>query len=204
MIEAAPRHIRRALVRRILQNYDIAHAFNRDIQPILFQRVEEAYEEWDRPDTDSIQQTSYAEVRGYLLNTLLRDSDVVSMAHSIELRPVLLDHEIAEFAYALPAHLKLNGAVKKYILKKAAADLLPNEILQRPKRGFELPQKTWMTTVLKNQILDLLNDNMARTLFSQDYIKQTSRLLRDGQARSELWAWSILMQWLMNTGIPLG
>src|SRR5205085_8475984 len=63
----------------------------------------------------SVQQTSYIETSRYLCDTLLRDADAMAMASSLEVRPVLLDHRLAEFAFALPDHLKLGTSNKKVL-----------------------------------------------------------------------------------------
>ena len=63
------------------------------------------------------------EVNGYLVNTLLRDVDAMAMGNSLEVRPVLLDHVVAEFAFALPARLKLGADENKPALVGAVRDL---------------------------------------------------------------------------------
>ena len=64
-------------------------------------------------DADSTQQMTYFELNTYLRSTLLRDSDVMSMAHGLEIRPLLLDHVLVEFVYSLPERIKLSPAYPK-------------------------------------------------------------------------------------------
>ncbi|MBI4300556.1 MAG: asparagine synthase (glutamine-hydrolyzing) [Chloroflexi bacterium] len=93
---------------------------------------------------DTVNQISYLEMRSYMADTLLRDADVMSMAHSLEVRVPYLDHRLVEFAATVPPELKLRGAVHKYILKESLKELLPNEILNRPKMGFSFPLAIWL------------------------------------------------------------
>ncbi|HVH13214.1 MAG TPA: asparagine synthase (glutamine-hydrolyzing), partial [Longimicrobium sp.] len=104
-----------------------------------------------RPGLDPVQQVSYVEAAGYLRDTLLRDADAMSMAHALEVRPVLLDHELAEYAFALPARCKLGGRKPKRALVDALADVLPEPIVTRRKMGFELPLNAWLGTVLRDR-----------------------------------------------------
>lgn len=87
---------------------------------------------------------SWAEASGYMRHVLLRDSDQMSMAHSLELRVPLLDQDIVEWALSLPAHFKMQGNFNKPLLVKAFEDLLPRSVYDRKKRGFELPMDRWL------------------------------------------------------------
>ena len=79
----------------------------------------------------------------YLVDDLLVKMDRTSMAHSLEVRSPFLDAELVEFAARLPTHLKARGLSLKRVLKHAVSDLLPTEILDRPKRGFGVPLDRW-------------------------------------------------------------
>src|SRR6185437_6947525 len=88
---------------------------------------------------DDVNRVSYLELRNYMLNTLLRDTDCMSMAHGLEIRVPLLDHKLVEFLFALPASLKMQRGLGKHLLVNAVKDLLPPAVVHRPKRGFTLP-----------------------------------------------------------------
>jgi asparagine synthase (glutamine-hydrolysing) len=98
------------------------------------------------------------DARVYMLDQLLRDSDATSMAHSLELRVPLVDLRIVEFARSCDDRYKLRsdgGASGQYdssgakrVLIRAMSDVLPAQIVNRPKRGFSLPHKHWMTKEL--------------------------------------------------------
>jgi asparagine synthase (glutamine-hydrolysing) len=84
------------------------------------------------------------EFRHYLQDQLLKDTDVMSMAHSVEVRVPFLDHRLVEYAVGLPARIKLAGATPKPLLLAALGDLLPSETWDRPKMGFTLPFAPWL------------------------------------------------------------
>lgn len=82
-------------------------------------------------------------IRTYLLDDLLPKVDRMSMAHALEVRSPFLDTELAEFTLCLPTNLHTRGMSLKRILKSAVSDLVPSEIVGRPKRGFGVPVSTW-------------------------------------------------------------
>ncbi|HET7113862.1 MAG TPA: asparagine synthase (glutamine-hydrolyzing) [Pyrinomonadaceae bacterium] len=109
--------------------------------------------------TDIVNQISELELRGYMTNTLLRDTDAMSMAHSLEVRVPLVDVKVVEFALSLPGKWKLgNGTngVAKPLLADALADLLPRDLLARPKMGFTLPFEKWMQGRLRMELASVL------------------------------------------------
>jgi asparagine synthase (glutamine-hydrolysing) len=101
---------------------------------------------------DSINRVSYLESRCYMLNTLLRDSDFMSMAHGLELRVPLIDHQVAQQVMAIPGPMKMSGSSPKQMLVNALQGALPDSLVQRPKRGFTLPFEHWMRAALRPEI----------------------------------------------------
>jgi asparagine synthase (glutamine-hydrolysing) len=85
-----------------------------------------------------------SELQHYLGNQLLKDTDVFSMAHSVEARVPLLDHRLVEHVMALPARARLAGGPHKPLLRRAVGDRLPRESWDRPKMGFTLPFDPWL------------------------------------------------------------
>ncbi len=102
------------------------------------------------------------EQRGYLSFVLLRDIDAMSMAHSLEVRVPFLDRAMAEVASRIPWNLKLRDGVGKWVLKHALRDLLPDDVLFRPKMGFGLPYQVWMRRTLEPMVRDLLAPDRVR------------------------------------------
>lgn len=87
---------------------------------------------------------SYLELKFYLQNQLLKDTDFMSMHHSIEVRVPFLDHPLVEYISDLPPEIKLGGSVNKALLVESVRDFLPPEIFTRPKMGFTFPFQKWL------------------------------------------------------------
>jgi len=199
----APPAGRLALLRRLLNDAalycDVLPAWNRDASMRLTRRQEVFL----RKNADAVQQTSYGECRGYLVSTLLRDGDVMSMAHGLEVRPMLLDHPLVEFVYALPADLKLRGKINKGLLVHAAEKYLPEVLRSRPKMGFEMPFGRWMAGPLCDRVRSLLDCPTAATLFRREYLDRLLKQVAKGSPPRELWAWAILLAWLEQYKLEL-
>ena len=103
-------------------------------------------------ELDPINRVSYLEARCYMLNTLLRDSDVMSMAHGLELRVPLIDHQLADKLMTLPGAWKLDDNVPKPLLVGALKGTLPDEIVHRKKQGFTLPFERWLRENLRPEV----------------------------------------------------
>lgn len=194
---------RLALLRRILSNSSLRTVILPSLMNALPCTLRDMYEPWVRADADSIQQTTYAEINGYLQSTLLRDSDALAMNHSLEIRPILLDHKLAEFAYALPDRLKWNSGSGKRVFIKAVSRFVPAEILNRPKMGFSLPYREWMAGELQPQFKSLLHTTEAKAIFTPDYLKSLETRLSVGTPPYELWAWGTLLAWLKQANVTL-
>jgi asparagine synthase (glutamine-hydrolysing) len=108
----------------------------------------------------TLQQVTLYELTGYMRNTLLRDSDVFSMAHGLELRVPFVDREVARVAMRFADADKVRGRQPKPILARTLGDLLPPSLLSRPKQGFTLPFERWM----RKELLSAVD----RTFASQD------------------------------------
>jgi asparagine synthase (glutamine-hydrolysing) len=134
----------------------------------------------------------------YLPDDLLAKVDTTSMAHSLEVRCPLLDHELVEFAASLPASLKLRGLQRKRVLRHAARPWLPDELLDRPKQGFAVPIADWLRGNLRSLPEDVLLDprSLDRGLFRADEVRRLIAEHRDGHDRAQkLWALINLEFW---------
>src|SRR4029453_19183071 len=90
----------------------------------------------------------------YLPDDILYKVDRMSMAHSLEVRPPLLDHRIVEFAASLPETLKIRGGNQKVLLKELMKGKLPASVLNREKSGFDVPAHEWFRGVLHPLLMD--------------------------------------------------
>ena len=103
----------------------------------------------DKSKLEIISKVSVMEMTTYMQNVLLRDSDQMSMAHSLEVRVPFLDHRLVEYSLLLSDKLKFPHSPKT-LLVDSLKDLLPNEIVNRPKMGFTFPWELWMKGELKD------------------------------------------------------
>lgn len=101
-------------------------------------------------------------IRTYLLDDLLPKVDRMSMAHALEVRAPFLDRELAELAFRLSPGARMRGVSLKRVLKAAVGDLLPREILERPKRGFGVPLDRWFRQDLDSYARSMLCDRSSR------------------------------------------
>ncbi len=136
----------------------------------------------------------------YLPDDLLVKSDIASMAHSLELRSPMLDHEVVSLGLSLPAYCKVRGRRGKAILNDAFSALLPREVFTRRKRGFGAPIHDWLRNELRETLRETLLDG---PLVALGWMARPAleRMIDDhltGQAdhRHRLWALLCLGRWL--------
>lgn len=152
---------------------------------------------------DHFQAISYFEFNNYLQSSLLRDSDSMSMFHSLELRPILLDHHLVEYIYSLPTNIKFNKSYLKSFFISSVRDLIDPKISKMKKLGFEMPFEYWLENDFKNDFYKLLNSQLANDLFQSAYIEKVKLCLKTGKAKREHWAWFILLKWLSANNIEI-
>ncbi|NDJ78481.1 MAG: asparagine synthase (glutamine-hydrolyzing) [Chloroflexi bacterium] len=130
----------------------------------------------------------------YLPDDLLVKTDRASMATSLEARAPFLDHKLVELAARIPANLKLNGKVTKYILKEAAAGLLPDDIIHRQKHGFGVPVGRWFRENLKDYAREVLLDPAAleRGYFNAAAVQRLLDEHTSGQRNHGQRIWTLL------------
>ncbi len=141
---------------------------------------------------DDFARISWAELTGYMRRMLLRDSDQMSMAVSLEMRVPFLDHELVEYVLGLPAAAKQCGARPKGLLIEACRDLLPLSVYDRPKRGFVLPMRDWMRGPLASFVEVGLRETETRDLLPLPFVRK----MRDAFAHDRLsWTrlWSLVV-----------
>jgi asparagine synthase (glutamine-hydrolysing) len=111
-------------------------------------------------DKDVVNAMSRLELQGYMANTLLRDTDCMSMAHSLEVRVPFVDKSVVRKALSIPGDWKLDNRKKvpKPLLAAALGDLLPMEFLSRPKMGFTLPFEQWILSKLRGSLAKVFAD----------------------------------------------
>jgi asparagine synthase (glutamine-hydrolysing) len=147
----------------------------------------------------ALDQQQYADIKCYLADDILFKVDRMSMAVSLEARGPFLDYTLVEFAARLPASLRLRGLSGKYLLKRAMRDVLPQQILHRPKLGFNMPYKNWLRHELRGLLLDALSPAHLREqgLFQPQYVQILIREHLEGirDHAHKLWQLLIFQLW---------
>jgi asparagine synthase (glutamine-hydrolysing) len=109
------------------------------------------------PETeDSLQRILALDFATYMPGSVLTKVDRASMAHGLEVRPPLLDDAMLERSFALPSRYKVRRGSGKYLLKLAARGKIPDEIIDRPKKGFGIPLAAWLRGPLKDRIHEVV------------------------------------------------
>ncbi|MBE0469754.1 MAG: amidotransferase 1, exosortase A system-associated [Methyloprofundus sp.] len=137
----------------------------------------------------------YLDMKTYLPGDILTKVDRASMAHALEVRVPLLDHQLVEWIAGLNPELKLKGREGKYIFKKSLQSYLPNDILYRPKMGFAVPLGSWFKGPLKEQVkVSLLGDSMMQSgLFDPGFLQKIVSQHQSGLRDYSSPIWSLLM-----------
>jgi asparagine synthase (glutamine-hydrolysing) len=154
-----------------------------------------------RPERDIVNAISRLELRGYMTNTLLRDTDAMSMAHSLEVRVPFVDLKVVDYVLSLPGEWKVCGSSgPKPLLADAMSDLLPREFMARPKMGFTLPLEKWMQGKMRSEISAVLEDEKRVSsvgLNSEMVGKVWRKFLEKPKAVgwSRPWAIYVLVKW---------
>jgi asparagine synthase (glutamine-hydrolysing) len=144
-------------------------------------------------DGDWLATLQHHDLQSYLPLDILTKVDRMTMAHSIEARPPLLDHKLVEFAATVPADMRLRGGTTKYLLKRAMRGILPDAIIDRPKHGFAVPLARWFRGELSEFARDLLLSDACRQrgFFNTTYIETLFRQ-NDRGRDLDLQLWTIL------------
>ncbi len=144
---------------------------------------------------DPINQASMLELGGYMTDTLLRDTDTMSMAHGLEVRVPLIDHRLVERMLQIPGEMKLKTGKQKWLLVEAIENL-PTEVTDRRKRGFELPFKHWLQGALREQIEDSLHSSRLAGIINPDTARSIWRdFLAGNTTWSRVWSLHVLEEW---------
>jgi asparagine synthase (glutamine-hydrolysing) len=146
-------------------------------------------------ERDSLNRSLYVDVKSYLADNCLVKVDRMSMAVSLESRVPLLDKELVELAFSIPASQKVKGGQAKVLLKRVAARHIPKDCVYRPKEGFSIPIKNWLSTQFRPLLEEKLNPVSLRKeeLFN---VKTISRLKNEhlaGIANHSHVLWSLVV-----------
>ena len=144
---------------------------------------------------DDLDRLLYIDCKTYLPADILTKVDRMSMAVSLEARAPLLDHRLVDFVTRIPSSLKLAGTQTKQIFKRAVSDLIPPEVLNRPKQGFGIPIPQWINQELRGRIRETLTEPVTcqRGYFESSYISTLLDEHERGRRDHSRALWALLM-----------
>lgn len=151
--------------------------------------------------SDDFNEVLLTDVHLVLLSDMLVKVDMMSMANSIEVRSPFLDKRVVDFAFSLPSHYKIDGTMKKKIVQDAFREMLPAELYDRPKHGFEIPMLDW----LRKELWGLINDDLLdknfiaqQGIFNGNTIENLKLKLRSNNpedSHATIWAIIVFQYW---------
>lgn len=147
---------------------------------------------------DVVNKVSYLQLKTDLPNLLIRDTDVVGMSHSLEIRVPLIDHRLVEYVAGLPGDLKLRKGSEKFLLRKSMEDVLPPDITSRRKKGFVFPMHLWMRNELSGIVLEALSKKSVekRGWFRYEFIRSLrERFFQGREPFFKVWNFVVLELW---------
>jgi asparagine synthase (glutamine-hydrolysing) len=169
--------------------------------PQIIKEVKASFLKYFTPGGD-LNETLLADMNLVLPYDMLTKVDSMSMRNSLEVRVPFLDYRIVEFAFSLPVSSKIDNTIKKKIVQEAFREELPDELFNRPKRGFEVPLLQWFRTDLKGDILNkYLNQAAIKEagIFNENAIESIKKRLFSndpGDVHAQIWALIVFQNWL--------
>ena len=146
-------------------------------------------------EPDSLNRAFYCDVKTYLPEDILAVTDRMSMHHALEVRVPFLDHKFMELCATIPSEMKMKWFRKKYLLKKAVKNLLPETVIRHRKQGFVGPMAQWLKNDLKHYVLETLSDKKLKKheLFNYRTIQTLLEEHFSGKEIHDTLIWSILI-----------
>ncbi|HKT10348.1 MAG TPA: asparagine synthase-related protein, partial [Terriglobia bacterium] len=152
------------------------------------QRIQQA-----APQADVLNRMIYNEFKLRLPELLLMRVDKVTMSESLEARVPFLDHKLVEFTMDIPMEWKVRGHTPKYLLKKAVAGLIPDDIIHRKKMGFGAPMSQWLRGDFGRRVESAILGSrlMDRGMINVEYVRALSRDHQCGRRDNSLYLWTL-------------
>jgi asparagine synthase (glutamine-hydrolysing) len=162
--------------------------------PGLLDSVKKDFERINHSSLSGLRTIMNLDFDNILACNLLVKMDIATMAHSLEGRSPLLSRDLLEYVPTLPDNYKIRGSQTKYLLRKLAEKYLPAELINQPKRGFEIPLKKWVDGELKPLIGDYLFSSNA---YNKNFVQQTfindlwNRKINTGDEKRAKMIWTL-------------
>lgn len=167
----------------------------------------EPWEDWlsqtakGTEELDNFNAVSCMESRSYMVNTLLRDTDSMSMAHSLEVRVPFLDHPLVEYVTRLPGSIKCPDGKPKSLLVDAMGDLLPDEVVSQKKRTFTFPWEHWLRGPMKKEMereFAAISPALQKCLDVGSMERIWESFLEGNISWSRVWSLFVLNRWVVQ------
>lgn len=142
---------------------------------------------------------SYLELTQYMAPTLLRDTDMMSMAHGLEVRVPLIDHKLVELMFSVPSKMKIESGTPKTLLVNSLKRKLPSALVRRKKMGFTLPFETWMRGKMKSEMESVLltpSQKLSYLISEAGINKVWTDFLDKRCSWSRPWSLYVLKKWI--------
>jgi asparagine synthase (glutamine-hydrolysing) len=154
----------------------------------------------------ALSQYSVGEMSNYTLDVLIKDTDQMSMAWALEVREPFFDYELIEYLLGVPDEFKMEEGTPKALLVKAMGDMLPHDIVYRPKKGFSFPWDYWLRNELKSYCQNSIEKLETRALFKKgSLLSFWNRFLNRDKSITwtHVWAFVVLEQWMEKNNIEV-
>jgi len=147
---------------------------------------------------DKIRKMQEVDIKSYLPGDLMYKVDIASMANSLEVRSPFLDYRVVEFGLSLPWKYKIGKGENKHILREIARELIPKDLIDRPKMGFGIPRSRWLRNELRDTVSEVLHDkdSLSRGWFNHQEVVKILKLHQEGYDQDHLiWPMFTLQLW---------
>lgn len=190
-----------AITRKVFSDRQLSSLLHADKQEQTLQKFIASV---SAPDAQhKLSYVSQLEIGSYMQNVLLRDADQMSMAVALEVRVPFLDYKLVDFALSVKDDYKYPHSPKKLLID-SLKDLLPDEVVNRPKMGFTLPWKHWLKHELNSFCDEKLRSFMQRDFVKEQGIKDLwNNFLKDDPriSWSRVWHLVVLENWLQANDV---
>ena len=168
-----------------------------EIPLVSYKEVTRRYFESHIKDYDEVTRMQYLDLHTWMTGDILAKADKMTMANSLELRVPYLDHVLFEFAATIPNRYKIRAGTTKYALRQAFKDILPRDVIRRPKRGFPVPTRVWLLKELKEPVHEILKNSFTPEYFNYSFVEKlfTDHLQGRADHSRRLWTIIIFLLW---------
>lgn len=188
-------------------SFNTAQQVNKLLSPGVLQQVDVPLLQSEKESllshfkSDDFNEVLLTDMNLVLLSDMLVKVDMMSMANSLEIRSPFLDYKVVDFAFSLPASYKIDNSLKKKVLQDAFRPMLPPEIYNRPKHGFEIPLLDWF----RKELWGLINDDLLKKSFVEEqgifnvneveYLKNKLHSNNPEDSHATIWALIVFQYW---------